>query len=804
MRYKKMNFPYYRIILFCACVFLLLSCQKPMQYTPSSYLNLSELTITPLYYNALHDSVSAVLPSDTLVWQDKIAFKIGFQKLLTTWDPAYQGQVVIYNLYRKQANSDNQVVIGRSFGASPLLDSGKSYTYMDDLGKIDSIKFIDSNFIIDIINDRTSESFVYGIASVTGVQQNTDGVNFARGFVNKVQYASQGIVSKPPVFLFINNNAPYTATPQVTVTGRFDTTGVDTLRFYRYSYLLGGYSGGATEVIRKEDFSAYFDSFNVSSLGMAEFSKKTTLSGGAGFKGVQLIPVSRNPRARLWSPLSDSIAIAPYDASIGVDFNAAGVDYRINEFEKTICLFSDSIPVIFRTYGDTTFDSQVYIWLATRDLTSEFFDKNMQISGSKVTLSYRRADIDNADCILESPPQVFIKDIYGNAGGILSTNYEHDFRVSPLYTNDVKTVHTRTADTLRDTTIYPSTEYSVSGIDRSNTDPVGLALTVKPGSILGYDSTHLNAFAAESVFTIIGLKKSFIKSFGWHVESGDPVRRSDYFSRMRAAEKLDDVILGYLPENIYSFDSVQYINPMRHIPVHALTEAKKGAKEFVIIAYTKGKYFGEPRVFISTFSSSYKYVWDKIPPCITWSDNYDPFVNKIYAPLYYSSPGNDHITNLSQLGNIFDVWLNPQPSSIDKVIMAGMRDVGFGQIKSAVLHFHPVVLPSQYTADPLTGARRYNDGSEDREFPLDDAAIQSQALSLYMQGDGNYFTKRSYSIFQAVFPTIDASAWQSGLWEMWVETEDDLGNKGIAPYGGKDSKPNRALGAAISRQIEIK
>ena len=43
--------------------------------------------------------------------------------------------------------------------------------------------------------------------------------------------------------------------------------------------------------------------------------------------------------------------------------------------------------------------------------------------------------------------------------------------------------------------------------------------------------------------------------------------------------------------------------------------------------------------------------------------------------------------------------------------------------------------------------------------------------------------------------------WRAGMWDMWIQTEDDLGNSGLAPYA---DKINYELGEVSIRQIEIK
>ena len=64
----------------------------------------------------------------------------------------------------------------------------------------------------------------------------------------------------------------------------------------------------------------------------------------------------------------------------------------------------------------------------------------------------------------------------------------------------------------------------------------------------------------------------------------------------------------------------------------------------------------------------------------------------------------------------------------------------------------------------------------------------------------------SYAVANVSFENIDARMWKSGIWDMWIETEDDLGNKGMAPYSGDPKKKTIDFreGFYFLRQIEIK
>jgi hypothetical protein len=678
-----------------------LSCEKPMVPKEINYSNLTHVLVTDLYYNPNNDSVMAQPPSNPQEWQKNLAFKISFDKQWDTWDRAFDNQVVLYNIYRKPANDasgNNGNLIARSFGSTDLLMPGVVYTYKDSLGKIDSILFTDSNFVIDIINDRTSEGFTYGVASVTGLQVDAEGVDFARGVINPAVYDARSFALKRPMRISIENEAAYSADREVIVSGLFDTKDVDTLYYYRYSEILpmdtletwlkriadhrsdtssftlkatpkgplslqvlGGedlllnavdtarypYGRlGRVETIPKAGFASFFSTFSIDSLGMAAFTLKDSLVTGPGRKWIMLRPVSRDSAKTLWSPLYDDIRIAPCAGNIALDLESPDLRNRFNAFENSRCVLSDALPVEFDTYGDTTFSDSVYIWLATRNLTSDFFqglDGN-EIKDTKVKAYYPFRDKDSSfpDCILETPETLFRLNAYGKASGLLTADFEQGFRVSPL--------------------VLRSDSLDIGSLTRSNADPSGLALSIRSGSILGYPLSALDAFAPCTVYTFSGSGVNRRRAPGWHSVTATPASSSPYLS---------EIFLSYY--------NVLYVNPLRHLPIN-VPSAKRGTKEFILLAYVKGKNFGEPRVFISKYSSPLKYVWDKTPPHITWSEQYNPFISKYYAPLYYhdaANSANDRITDLNQLGKIFDVWLDPATS--DDELTAGVRDAEIGR-----------------------------------------------------------------------------------------------------------------------------
>lgn len=814
-----------------ALILFVLGCEKVIQPNQENLPSVVNLSVNPVYYNSKYNKIALNKPTnDSLFWEANLAYKISFQKKIDTWSSKDLSSIVIYNIYRRSINSENKVIVQRCFGKAPsgLLIQDSTYTYRDALGKIESITYTDSDFVYDIINDRTSESFIYGVAAITNLQINKDGADFAYGFVNKDVFFNEALTAKPPMFISINNGSSYTEKRDVFINGLFDTTAIDTIYLYRYSeyfllknfiYLmpeianhrhdtisirvtpaevlkiidstelyrsLGGgpldslYGRlGTVTKIAKNDFSSFFsESFSIDNKGMASFSFYDSLSPFGGKKWIIFRPVSSDTNRKLWGALNDYIQIAPYVASLTLDLAASGISYEKNEFEKTICLLSDSIPVQFNTYGDQTFSSNIVIWLATRNLSADFYDDKLTLVKSNWSngTGYRlekvfhpvKDSLNVPDCILESPPTYFTLNSNGlisESNRNLTVNFDSNFHVSPL-------------------------AYYNTAFELPNPLPTK---QIKAGSYLGYDLSELDA-------------PTTLDKGSWHTAIRNTSDLNALINNWTTgnsglsgvqAKKIADSIWV---EKIFSFDGIPYLNPMRNLPNNVPT-AYQGVKEFILIAYTTGKYFGEPRVIISRQSSQYKYVWDKLPPHIVWSSEYDP-LKAIYSPIYYTNPVR--ITDLSELGNIFNVWLDPNPSTskVDGDFLAGIRDAGAGRIKSATLHCRPVSAPLG-VIDPLTGLRQAGDAAFEKTYVLDKKYLDSQKFTYYGKS-GSYYAKKSYGIFQASFGPIDASQWQKGLWEIWIETEDDLGNKGVAPFGGRITTFDRSKGAFIKRQIEIK
>jgi hypothetical protein len=239
-----------------------------------------------------------------------------------------------------------------------------------------------------------------------------------------------------------------------------------------------------------------------------------------------------------------------------------------------------------------------------------------------------------------------------------------------------------------------------------------------------------------------------------------------------------------------------YRNPFRSIP-YFLSYNMTGSKEFVLMAYARGKYFKEPRVFISVFSSPYTYVWDKTPPHIAW----DPSISSIsgtYAPMYYVNPRNPAektSTDLSKtvIPYVFDVDLSGNSLFMSRE--CSVRDVGFGRITSVRLCFN--YASDFLSMEPVTGRRHYSKATI--------AVAELSAQDLAGQINTSYQVgKASSGLGDVSFKGLDARLWQKGIWDMWLETSDDLGNSGVAPVMTPNSSYSDKLGLASVRQIEIK
>ena len=159
-----------------------------------------------------------------------------------------------------------------------------------------------------------------------------------------------------------------------------------------------------------------------------------------------------------------------------------------------------------------------------------------------------------------------------------------------------------------------------------------------------------------------------------------------------------------------------------------------------------------------------------------------------------ANPANDRCTDLSALGLIFDVSLSRRHFTNT---WTSVREAGFGAIRTVRLLFN--YHDNYLGMNPLTGQRQYI--TPNIYFDLPAEIIASQIKAKYSGKSSDTPTSIGYTLTDISFKDIDARGWQNGLWDMWMETEDDLGNRGLAPYGTGLEPKN---GSTPVRQIEIK
>jgi hypothetical protein len=666
--------------------------------------------------------------------------------------------------------------------------------------------------------------------------------------------------------LLINNNDPYTADNRVNVTANFSIAGISEIYYLRYSsqitalpfsliasidsalkkaaaanlqyvtfgniyriwladsliYDQGGINigkfGGLYRI--KTDFDSLVKAFGTvtrdtaftdwGDTGWVRIEKRDTLPAGPGGKWVYLY----NPAWAL--PLSDSIGIRPYNMEVMLD--EANARIRRNSASNSVCLLSDDVPILVNTFGDTSFDDEVWVWLATLNLSpavfnaGQFLVTSISYSGSL----YQGAKFAWPEALLETPPEQFKLQADGRATGILNSGgnpdyYENHYRVSPLdYVSFVQNPLDSAGAQGFDNTISSSIKY----INRGNSSYLGQMMN--KGSILGYSETRLGNFngrdyvlcrggkglqwfpyvgwfevaplavvAPDSMYNPYNLTSVFSDMYGiskTDVDSGFNTRpQSKFYSIYSAYFYRPDPKWGAGEVKIYNWNTKTgvklYKNPMRSLP-YFLSNNMSGSKEFILCVYGRGKYFKEPRAMMSIYSTPTSYCWDKTPPHLTW-DADTSIKSPTYAPMYYSysSPVTNQLkTSITDLGKtpipyVFDVWL----SACDK---------GFGQITSAKLCFN--YSTDLIDIDPLTGYRTYSKNS------------------IKIDVDPRYFGAQGGGCIEdAAFRNIDARLWQGGLWDMWLETEDDLQNKGIAPLWVPGSSYDPGAGLVTIRQIRI-
>jgi len=809
-----------------------------------------------------------------------------------SWTPA-TGEPILFNIYKLYTHSNCTTLVARIFGGGQGLTPGQSIIYIGAVRDTLTYKAVSESLVVSGSEDESPFYFV--VRAVSSLQPAGSNA-FTKGYEGLGVRLNQLLGGSYQRKLSINNNAMYTANNRVTVSATFNRRDIDTLDYVRFSALLPlftpadvfsidsilrsvtpsdsltiplndsflirlsdssiidttsrkvtdifgnrcrpgvvGKFGGHFRVATDPNSLRAFFNDTVMSISTNRTDGDTqwvtavrheTLPFGPGAKWIYINHPSWN------SPLAKGINIQPYNIDITLDVARAGKNARYHSLEDKFCLTSDDIPFFINTFGDTTFEGAVYVWIATRNLSDQFMDNILGTFPSPAVEPNANsfgANFSWADAILETPPERFQLDANGKVSQTLNASgdpsyYETDYRVSPLFH-----LFLLRAD--------GNVSYDYQGnyaqyIDRKNSSYIGQLMA--KGSVLGYNENRLNDFKSQDSITNLISGRPFRLPFtGWFTVqplagvSADSTyswpNLVSYFGPKFGVSGFDELhpslsskIGGRTYFSIYSAycytPSIQsgvfspngcklYRNPMRSLP-YFINSNMSGSKEFVICVFGRGKYFREPRAAISSFTSkTRKYVWDKVPPHFAWNAQIDP-TGSAYAPMYYFNPndGSKTFSDLSitnrGLPNVFDVWFSSKSNLENKD--CSLRDVGFGKITSVQLSFN--YSADFRGADPVTGFRQYNKPSI--KIDIEGSYLGAQHYGAYpVASQWNY---QSYSIGNAAFKSIDARLWQGGLWDMWVETEDDLGNKGVAPFLNTDSKYDMTNGFLSVRQISIR
>jgi len=751
---------------------------------------------------------------------------------------------MIFNLYKvfpTASSGDTLNLIGRLFAGGKGYQAGDRVYYTDSRGIMDTLLYRVPFETLMVFGADNMNKFHFAAAALTGLIDNGSSC-FVKGFENRVLADSREFGGGMLSYLQINGQDVSTPTPFVNVAARFNLSNVDTLFYYRFSsmvtidftqlQLMETLLKSARAVAKDSQYlpvpplyrlritdSALVDStgsevgryggciridsskiatfFNTvtqlppprpDDVGWVALTRKDTLLMGSGTKYIYL-------HARNWKlPMSDQISIRPWTMNISMSGVASG---------NTVTCLTDQIPFSIHTFGDTTFDSQIYVWIATCNifprLLSEGKIANAVIKDNITT----QTGAEWPDAILETPPELKILSSKGAVSGTLNPDYEKNYRVSPLTHQFIQKDRTSTGS-----------EYNgVDGVQSINRLPnLYLSQQMKRGSILGYEEKNLGNFNSQD--SIVSRNLTRIPFTGWFTvedlgklspsRSINPDELVSYFAPRYGVSTLSDLYpvkdanTG-IQQNGHKFYSIYsayfwvpdpskrslynqtsgglrlYKNPMRSVPYY-VSKNTYGNKEFVICVYGRGKYFKEPRAYISSFGreSDRVYVWDKIPPHVLWDTTSNPYAAR-YAPTYYPT-GKQTDLSKTTIPFVFDVWMAGQNSIIDN---------GGAKITSVKLCFNYSsdldTTKGFRGIDPITGSRYYTQSS--LKFDID---------SRYLGGS---------AIQNAVFRNIDARLWQSGLWDMWLETEDERQNRGVAPLNSS-SGYDVASGLSSVRQIK--
>ncbi|MBL8028806.1 MAG: hypothetical protein JNL74_20445 [Fibrobacteres bacterium] len=789
---------------------LVSSCEKAIE--PDG----SNLPVTEKYIVRLNAEIVAGTTIDTAV--------VRVLKDSSTWDSDALASPYVVYVYRNTISANPLLVARKIFnysGSAPFVVYGEGETST----QVDTVFPCFSNELKFVVDQSFVDSFYYTAIVVANVKEVSGANRYYEGRVGVFSKSNSLIVGSRTGLVLANGDVE-TEINLVSFSAIIPSKDVKKLILHRYS-ALRSLSSIDSVVSWSEKYKGDSIKSNDTLLGYilrpdtivlnnASSVKQETL-GVSGIKvtgKVKLAPfygrkyclvqcvdsLGKKVGDLLWDDINLRISYASLDFD---EENARRDSFFVDKITNRLCVLHRAIPIKFDTYADSTFDSKVEIWVATRKLSSTFLNTTGWNIASGSMVDINNKFVKWGDCIFETAPEKFTL----SAGGKLRTkilsnfDYKKGFRVSPL-------AFVSSHDSLgwKSNNFSEPTALGSAGIIRSPINKAVISRLVKCGSILGHDTAKLDNFDASLIY-VSHPDSASVNAPNWFTYTPiDDIKNSgsksiyQYVSRQPKFKKTNEGIYNSLAL-AYSVDYSKnlYDHPFKGIPVTSV-DVNNGTKEFVIIAITKGRFFGETRVYFSSDPDKNSYVWDAIPPQFKWAFNENSTVPIIspaqsfaYAPLCYKAPGVSNCTDFSLFTTgLFDVFL----STIDlKKKACSIRDVGFGKIKSFKLKFN---YSSEFLgSDPETGERYYLAPSVERTLSSD--ILQRQDRVLYYAGNdpiGN-----SYALSGISFKNIDFSGWKPGVWDMWVETEDDLGNRGLAPYAGALSSSS---GEVSIRQIEIK
>ncbi len=785
-----------------ACIGLLISCtKKPI--APE---------IKQIYKNMLNVSYS-----DTTIGITSY-YKISFSKNLPTWDPQYVNQPSLNRFYRKAGNSMMELLKNdQGFFLPNTSDTSQTLVYLDESSKLDTLRVLRSAFFLNKVDSHVVSAVTYFAVALTGLSSAAPYADYTGGFCGDTAH-SPAVTGRLLTGFSINDGAQTTADNNVTISTIFDTASVKKIIIYNYSafnpisspdtipILLNGIkyeqrigNNWATKpdtlVLNEDSLKNHFSNVVfIRSIGKVSITWQMKLLQFYGKKWVAMQRLGANNN-NIGPLLYDDIDIQSYNVLVSLDTSdKSRFSFDETVTDKKICVLSDNIPVFINTFGDTTFNDTVEIWIATRKNSSYFYPEVVGAFGTSDSW-YTYHGLKWPDCIYETKPEIAFFNNVNEVRAEMSFDFESGYRISPLAT-----------PFLTDNGLTLS--YIMPNLLREDINKSLISLVVTPGSILGYSKDSLNTFNKQNLLgynsesNIVSVTDSGAPGWFETISFNDVMNAGSlnaYLGPKANRTHSNSAVAGFSLDP----DGRLYQHPFRGLPITSST-VNNGVKEFVIIMYGKGKYFNEPRVAISKYNTVYRYVWDKIPPQFIWSITEDRNAaakwepaDKEYAPMCYFdplNPWNNKCTDLSKLFGTFDVYLSQLGNAYSRT---AVRDKGFGRINSVKLlfNYHDNYLKS----DPFTGERSYITANIVYELPED--FIHNQGKKTYYNDDGST-AGSSYAISGVVFKDINYSGWQSGLWDMWVETSDDLGNRGLAPHGIVDL--SGAKGFSSIRQVEIK